>query len=91
MQLIREISSKHIKRELSYAFGRHFKVNTRAIVPSEDYLRFNKDVILNESGNSNSTKGQREAFFYYLLIANIVLLFAVITLVFNAVVTVYYV
>ena len=87
IHLIREMSERHINKKLSDRFGRHFKVDTYVIVPeSRDYWRFEKKYMV-EQGNGE--KPQRDAFFYYLLVANVILLVIVGVLVFGAVKTVY--
>lgn len=88
IHLIREISERHINKKLSDKFGRHFKVDTYVIVPeSRDYWRFEKEIGMNRILNSRTEK--RDAFFYYLLVANIVLLIIIGVLVFGAVKAIY--
>lgn len=88
VHLICEISEKHINKKLSDKFGRHFKVDTYAIVPREDdYWRFEKR---HGAEREYSRDVERDAFFYYLLVANIVLLLIVGVLVFGAVQAVYF-
>lgn len=87
-QLIREISERHINKKLSDRFGRHFKVDTYVIVPEYwDHWQLEEQMI-GAQGDSSAVK--RDAFFYYLLVANIVLLVIVGVLVFGAVKTVYF-
>lgn len=88
IQLIREVSEQHIKKKLSDKFGNHFRVDTYVISPrGEDYWRFEKRYMVVQG---NEEKPQRDTFFYYLLIANIVLLVIVGVLVFGAVKAVYF-
>lgn len=87
VRLIGEISERHINKKLTDRFGRHFKVDTYVIVPeSKDYWRF-EEKQWNRRMDCNVEK--RDAFFYYLLVANIILLVIVGVLVFGAVMTVY--
>lgn len=87
VQLIKEISERHINKKLSDRFGRHFKVDTYVIVPDEHW-QFEKEMLGNCSVDGSEEK--RDAFFYYLLVANIVLLIIVGVLVFGAVKIVYF-
>lgn len=88
VRIIQDISERHINKKLSDKFGGDFKVDTHVIVPeSRDYwwpeeMRWNRSM---ESGVK-----KRDAFFYYLLVANIVLLVIVGALVFGAVKTMYF-
>lgn len=95
VRLIREISERHINKKLSDRFGRHFKVDTYVIVPDDrrcreymEHWRFENEMNGNQRLDGNGIK--RDAFFYYLLVANIVLLIIVGILVFGAVRTVYF-
>lgn len=86
--IIREISKRHINKRLSDRFGRHFKVDTYVIAPrEEDYWRFEKRYMVKQG---NNREVERDAFFYYLLVANIVLLLIVGVMVFGAVRIVYF-
>lgn len=88
IHLICEISERHVNKKLSDKFGRHFKVDTYVIAPrEEDYWRFEKRYMA-EQGNNREV--ERDVFFYYLLVANVVLLMIVGVLVFEAVRTVYF-
>lgn len=88
VQLIKEISERHINKKLSDRFGRHFKVDTYVIVPGyKEYWRLEEKMI---GAQGDSSAAKRDAFFYYLLIANIVLLIIVAILVFGAVKAVYF-
>lgn len=93
--LIREISERHINKKLSDRFGRHFGVDTYVIVPDnrrcreyKEHCHFENEMNGNQRLDRNRIK--RDAFFYYLLVANIVLLIIVGILVFGAVRTVYF-
>lgn len=95
VRLIREISERHINKKLSDRFGRHFKVDTYVIVPDDrkyreyiEHWRFENEMNGNRRLDGNGIK--RDVFFYYLLVANIVLLIIVGILVFGAVRTVYF-
>jgi len=88
VRLIREISERHINKKLSDRFGRHFKVDTYVIVPgNRDYWRFEE---MQWNRGMDRCVEKRDAFFYYLLAANIVLLVIVGVLVFGAVKIVYF-
>lgn len=88
VQLIKEISERHINKKLSDRFGRHFKVDTYVIVPEyRDHWRLEEKMI-GVQGDRSAAK--RDIFFYYLLVANIVLVVIVGMLVFGAVKTVYF-
>lgn len=88
VRLIKEISERHINKKLSDRFGRHFKVDTYVIVPEyRDQWRLEEEMIGAQGGGSAA---KRDAFFHYLLVANIVLLIIVGVLVFGAVKTVYF-
>lgn len=88
VHLIREISERYINKKLSDKFGKHFRVDTYVIAPrEEDYWHFEKRYMVVQG---NEEKPQRDAFFYYMLIANIVLLIIVGILVFGAVKAVYF-
>ena len=89
VHLIREMSKRHINKKLSNRFGRIFKVDTYVIVPeSRDYWRLEEKMPWDRSVVSSVEK--HDAFFYYLLVANIVLLVIVGVLVFGAVRTVFF-
>ena len=89
VHLIREISERHINKKLSDRFGRHFKVDTYVIVPeSRDYWRLEEKMRWNWKADNNVEK--RDAFFYYLLVANIVLMVIVGVLVLPTDKTVYF-
>lgn len=88
VQLIKEISERHINKKLSDRFGRHFKVDTYVIVPDyKEYWRLEEKMIW---AQGDSSVAKRDALFYYLLVANIVLLVIVGMLVFGAVKIVYF-
>lgn len=88
VRLIREISERHINKKLSDRFGRHFTVDTYVVVPEyRDHWQLEEKMI-GVRGDSSAAKWN--AFFYYLLVANIVLLVIVGVLVFGAVKAVYF-
>ena len=88
VRLIKEISERHINKKLSDRFGRHFKVDTYVIVPEyRDQWRLEEKMI---GVRGHGSEAKRDAFFYYLLVANIILLVIVGVLVFGAVKTVYF-
>lgn len=87
--LIREISERYINKNLSDKFGKYFDVDTYVIVPkSIDYLRSEENMRQNRMVDIGVEK--RDAFFYYLLVFNIVLLVIVGALVLGAVKAVYF-
>lgn len=88
VQLIREVGERHINKKMSDRFGRHFKVDTYVIVPEKNYLHLEEKMMDGYRMNNDMVK--RDAFFYYLLVANIVLLILVFMLVFNAVKALYF-
>lgn len=95
VRLLREISERHINKKLGDRFGRHFKVDTYVIAPDDrrcreymEHWRFENEMNGNQRLDGNGIK--RDAFFYYLLVSNIVLLIIVGILVFGAVRTVYF-
>ena len=71
-----------------HRFGRHFKVDTYVIVPEYRNQWRLEEKMIGVQGDSSAAK--RDAFFYYLLVANIVLLVIVGMLVFRPVKTVYF-
>lgn len=86
--LIRKISELHINKKLNDRFGKHFKVDTYILAPrEEDYRRFSERYMM-EQGNNREV--EHDVFFYYLLVANVILLLIVGVLVFGAVRTVYF-
>lgn len=88
IHLICEISERHVNKKLSDKFGRHFKVYTYVIVPEyKEHWRL-EEKMMGAQGDSNV--GKRDVFFYYLLVANIVLLIIISILVFGAVKAVYF-
>lgn len=88
VHLVTEIAERHIDKKLSNKFGKHFRVDTYAIAPrEEDYWRLEKRYMVEQERNGEVT---RDVFFYYLLVANIILLLIVSVLVFGAVKAVYF-
>ena len=89
IHLLREISERHINKKPSDKFGRYFKVDTYVIVPeSRNYWWLEEKMRCN--WNIDRGMEKRDAFFYYLLVANIILLVIVGVLVFGAVKAVYF-
>ena len=95
VHLIQEISERHINKKLCDRFDRHFKVDTYVIVPDDrrcreymEHWRFENEMNGNQRLDGSGIK--RDAFFYYLLVANIVLMIIVGILVFGTVRTVYF-
>lgn len=88
VRLIREISERHINKKLNDKFGRHFEVNTYVIVPEKGYWRIEDEMVNEQVLNGRVAK--RDSFFYYLLVANILLLVVIGIFVFPAVRTVYF-
>lgn len=88
VRLIREVSERYINKRLGDRFGRHFKVDTYVIAPDyREHWRLEENAMA-VRGEGNA--GERDAFFNYLLVANIVLLIIVGVLVLGAVRTVYF-
>lgn len=88
VRLIREISERHINKKLSDRFGRHFTVDTYVVVPEyRDHWQLEEKMI---GVRGHGSEAKRDAFFYYLLVADIVLLVIVGVLVFGAVKAVYF-
>ena len=88
VQLICEVGERHINKKMSDRFGRHFEVDTYVIVPEKNYLHLEEKMMDGYRMNNDMVK--RDAFFYYLLVANIMLLILVFMLVFNAVKALYF-
>lgn len=88
VKLIREISGKHIAKKLKNEYGDYFIVNVDAVSPDIYDLRYDRKFIVGKSEMDESSK--RDAFFYYLLIANIALILIIGVLVFGAVRKVYF-
>lgn len=86
--MIQKISEKHIKRGLQEEFQETFDIDVRRIVPGHDYLERYGHCDL--SVVKEQRKADRDAFFYYLLVANILLMVIVGILVFGAVKAVYF-
>ncbi len=88
VQLICEVGERHINKKMSDRFGRYFKVDTYVIVPDKNYWHIEEKTMDEYRMNNDMLK--RDAFFYYLLVANIVLLILIFMLVFNAVKVLYF-
>ena len=88
VKLIREIAGKHIAKKLKNEYGDYFIVKVDAVSPDFYDIRYDREFIVGKSEMDESSK--RDAFFYYLLIANIVLILIIGVLVFGAVRKVYF-
>ena len=94
VELIKKISEKHLHKRLKEHYGDVFSVDTRSLT-SHDRYDFD-DMVGKRKYNHrlalilNAGSSKRDAFFYYLLISNIVLLAIVIALVFRAVMQTYF-
>ena len=91
VELIRDLTDTHIRHHLDANYGNYFNVNT-AILAHSNKLPLCTDA---ESHSKKEPlidlrRKERDGFFYYLLIANVVLLCLLIALVFKAVMTVYF-
>lgn len=82
-EIVRNMLSSHFEEELASKYGgTYFKADTTVLTPTGN-------------GNNNvfaceKVKYERDAFFYYLLISNVVLLIAIGTLVYKAVSLMYW-
>ena len=88
VHLIESIAEKQINKRLNDKFGNYFSVDTYAIAP-RTYERYYLEKGHTIEQNRNEAP-PRDAFFYYLLVANIVLLLIMIALVLVAVKRVYF-
>ena len=88
VKLIRKIAEQHITKKLKNEYGDYFIVKVDAVSPDLYDLRYDRKFIVGKLEMDESSK--RDAFFYYLLIANIVLLLIIGVLVFGAVRKVYF-
>ena len=88
VKLIREIAGKHIAMKLKNEYGDYFIVNMDAVSPDIYDHRYAGKFTVGKSEMDESAK--RDAFFYYLLIANIALILIIGVLVFGAVRKVYF-
>ena len=93
IELIRNLTNTHIKHRLVASYGNYFNVDTTILAhPNKLPLCTDADAELcskNESFIGHLHK-ERDGFFYYLLVANVVLLCLLVALVFRAVMTVYF-
>ena len=92
VELIKTISDAHIKNRMEDKYGDLFDIRTRTIVPNREHFYY-KDIydIYDELRDKVPvTHKNRDVFFYYLLISNIVLLVIIGLLVFKAVLMVYW-
>lgn len=86
IQLIKVVSDAHIKKRLEDQYGDVFDTGIRTIVPDWERFYHTDDRYETRSLIKHSN---RDIFFYYLLISNIVLLIVIGLLVFKAVQTMY--
>lgn len=88
VKLIREIAGKHIAMKLKNEYGDYFIVSMDAVSPDIYDHRYARKFTEGKSEMDEGSK--RDAFFYYLLIANIALILIIGVLVFGAVRKVYF-
>ena len=88
--LARDIAERYIRKKLNDKFGDHFKVDTSDIVPREWHLHLLEENMYRIGREGNDEVPQHDAFFYYLLVMNILLMIIVGILVLGAVKTVYF-
>ena len=91
IELIRDLANTHIRHRLDANYGNYFKVDT-AILAHPNKLPLCTDTVSYNKKKPfiGHLKKERDGFFYYLLIANVVLLCLLVALVFKAVMTVYF-
>lgn len=91
IELIRNLSNTHIRNRLNANYGNYFNVDT-AILACSNRLPLCANVVPYSKKKSFICPLQkgRDGFFYYLLIANVVLLCLVVALVFKAAMMVYF-
>lgn len=88
VHMIAEITKRHINKRLSDKYGNYFRVDTYVISPNEHLLCYSGRRYMTAQESNGEIK--RDTFFYYLLVANIVLLIIIGILVFEAIKTVYF-
>lgn len=91
VELIRNLTNTHIRHRLDANYGNYFNVDTITLA-HPNKLPLCADVVpcsKKESFIDHLRKG-RDGFFYYLLIANVILFCLVVALVFKAVMMVYF-
>lgn len=91
VELIRNLADTHIKHRLEADYGNYFSVDTKVLTHSDKHP-LDTDAVLSskkELSNVHLRRG-RDGFFYYLLIANVILLCLFVALVFKAVMKVYF-
>ncbi|MCL2119928.1 MAG: hypothetical protein FWH27_16035 [Planctomycetaceae bacterium] len=94
-QLIRDLAEERIEKRLDKEYGNYFKVNVKQRLPRdsrEDYYNLER---MMEKGRlplvfSTQSKNKCGAFFWYLLVSNIVLVSVIMLLVFKALQKVYW-
>ena len=91
IELIRNLANTHIGHRLDANYGDYFNVDT-AILAHPNKLPLCTDTVpCSKKGPFiGHLQKERDGFFYYLLIANVVLLCLLVALVFKAVMTVYF-
>ena len=87
LELVERISELHVKKRLREKFGSEFIVDTRVISPAD---RRGTDMHNQGVSKDASHRVVRDAFFYYLLVMNIILSVMLIALVSCAVWQVYF-
>ena len=87
IKLIRNLTEHYMNKRLREKYGDHFEVRAHVVVPDYDFWKYE---IRERKYPVNDERESRDAFFYYLLIANIVLLILVAVLVSGAVRAVYF-
>jgi len=91
IELIRKLANVHIKNRLDANYGDYFDVDTTILAyPSKLPLCVDTMLCKKKGACINHLRKERDGFFYYLLVANVILLFLLVTLVFKAVMTVYF-
>lgn len=90
VNLIKEISSRYINKRLNDKFGKHFDVDAYVLLPQNHFQRFERCEMLPSQEIIGKSVDRMDAFFRYLLVANIVLLTIIGALVLGAVKTVYF-
>ena len=90
IELIRELTNIHVTKQLESRYGDFFTVETWTVVPKEKMHDYRKPYMYDVNWFTTSCPYKRDAFFYYLLISNFVLLTIIILLVYKAVITMYW-
>lgn len=85
VEIIKKLSEAHIKTKMEGKYGDVFDIRIRTIAPNREY--YCHDKMENIVAVTHKT---RDAFFYYLLISNIILLAVIALLVYKAVLAMYW-